>query len=210
MDRDRTESAESQVQAVEDSLRADDVRTTPNEAKLAELLLLVGEELASDPFGGAVKVNKVLFFAEFAHVRMTGQPITGVPYQKLPHGPAPRRLRPVRDHLIQSGAAMLVKETVLGREQHRLQPLRHAHREMFTPSEMQAVNDALALLRDRTATDVSALSHAELGWQLAGEGENIPFVTAYLDPDQTRTSKKIHERAQQIAEQYGDRIYNAE
>jgi antitoxin SocA-like protein len=210
MDWDRTENADSQAQAVEDSLRVDDVRTQPNEAKLAELLLLVAEELADDPFGGAVKVNKVLFFAEFAHMRMTGRPITGVPYQKLPYGPAPRRLPPVRDYLIRTGAATLEKESILGREQHRLRPSRPARREMFAETELQAVTDALALLKDRTATDVSALSHEELGWQLVEEGENIPFVTAYLDPDQTRMSKRIRERAQEIAEQYADRIYHAQ
>lgn len=106
------------------SLRANDLPDPADEAKFAELLLLVAESLAADRFGGTTKVNKALFFAEFAHVRNTGRPITGARYQKLPHGPAPRRLLPVRAHLIETGAAALVEESVLGYEQHRLQPLR--------------------------------------------------------------------------------------
>jgi hypothetical protein len=62
-----------------------------SESKLAELILYVAERLRGDPKGGAMKVNKVLFSAEFAHMRLHGVPITGVEYQKLERGPAPRR-----------------------------------------------------------------------------------------------------------------------
>jgi hypothetical protein len=195
--------------AIMESLAANDVRVEPDEGKLAELLLLVGEELADDPFGGAVKVNKVLFFAEFAHMRLTGRPITGVPYQKLRYGPAPRRLPPVRDRLVDSGSAELVTESVLGRLQHRLVPKRPARRQLFTETELQTVKEAVAFLRGRTGAEASELSHDELGWQLVNERDTIPFVTAYLAPDQARTSPRIQERAAQIAEEYAQRIHPA-
>lgn len=192
--------------AVADSLDADDVRVVPDENKLGELLLLVAEQLADDRFAGAVKVNKILFFAEFAHMRLTGRPITGAPYQKLHHGPAPRRLVPVRERLIETGAATLVPEVVLGHAQHRLRPDRPARRDLFSATELKAVADAVELLRGRTGTDASALSHDEPGWQLVGEGETIPFVTAYLEPDQVRTSEAVRSRAARIAEEYAGRI----
>lgn len=192
--------------AAAESLAVDDVRVEPDEAKLGELLLLVAEDLADDLFAGAVKLNKVLFFAEFAHMRITGRPITGAPYQKLRHGPAPRRLIPVRERLVESGAATLEPEVVLGGTQHRLLPKRPARRDIFSETELQAVADAVATLRGRTGTEASDLSHEELGWQLVGEGENIPFVTAYLDPDQGRTSPVTRSRAARIAEEYAGRI----
>lgn len=195
--------------AIKESLTADDVRVDPDEGKLAELLLLVAEELADDLFGGAVKVNKVLFFAEFAHMRLTGHPITGAPYQKLRYGPAPRRLLPVRDRLVNSGSAELVAETVLGRLQHRLVPKRPAKRQMFTETELQTVKEAVAFLKGRTGAEASELSHDEPGWQLVNERDTIPFVTAYLAQDQARTSRRIQERAAQIAEEYAQRIHPA-
>jgi hypothetical protein len=132
---------------VRDSLMRDDVSVRVDEDKLGELLLLVAEELEDDRFGGATKVNKVLFFAEFAHMRLTGRPITGAPYQKLERRPAPRRLRPVRDRLLTSGDASLDTETVLGFKQHRLRANRPARREVFSETELKAVQDAIALLR---------------------------------------------------------------
>ena len=65
-----------------------------DEAKFTELLLHVADRLRNDRAGGATKLNKVLYFADFAHVRRHGRPISGAEYQKLAHGPAPRPLRP--------------------------------------------------------------------------------------------------------------------
>ena len=80
----------------------DGMKTSYDEHKFTELVLHVAARLQDDHSGGATKLNKVLFFADFAHVRRTGAPITGAAYQKLDHGPAVRRLRPVRDRLVRS------------------------------------------------------------------------------------------------------------
>jgi hypothetical protein len=187
------------------SLTAEDIEVQPDEGKLAELLLLVANELAGDRFAGATKVNKVLFFAEFAHVRQTGRPITGVPYQKLVNGPAPRRLVPVRDRLIASGDAVLETEAVLGRTQHRLRALRAADVSRFSDTELAAVRDAIAALYGRTGSEVSRLSHEEAGWRMVGDREIIPYATAYLPQTQGEITPKIRARAEEIAEEYAQR-----
>lgn len=69
-----------------------------SDRKLGELLLYVSQQLADEPSAGSIKINKLLYFAEQTHMRTTGRPITGADYQRLEHGPAPRRLVPVRDH----------------------------------------------------------------------------------------------------------------
>ncbi len=188
--------------SVKDSLQRDDLDVQPNEAKFTELLLLVAEELADDPYGGATKANKVLYFAEFAHVRETGRPITGVRYRKLERGPAPRRLKAIRDHLIDTGDAVLIMERVLGHEQHRLRPTRPARRKLFSATELKAVQDAINLLRGHTNTDASERSHREPGWQLVNEGEDIPYVAALLPQSQPQPSARMMDRLRQIGEDY--------
>lgn len=82
--------------------------------KFAQALLYVAKRLEDDPAGGAIKVNKALFNADFGHMRAYGRPITGADYQKLPHGPAPRKLLPVREQLVAAGDAELRDEAYLG------------------------------------------------------------------------------------------------
>lgn len=82
----------------------------------------------------------------------------------LPNGPAPRRLRPVRESLVAAGAAEIVTEHVLGYEQHRLRPLRKANRKLFKDTELKAVGEAVDLLYGRTASEASELSSLGRGF----------------------------------------------
>ena len=172
------------------------------EDKFAELLLHVSSRLQGDRAGGATKLNKVLFFVEFTHLRRHHQVVSGCQFQKLPHGPAPHQLLPVRRRLIDSGAAELIEEDFLGRPQHRLVPKRAADLAWFTSEEMQTIEDVLDQLEGMTGTQVSELSHQEPGWRLTEIGETIPFSTAFLDFPQTATptSERL---SKSVAERYG-------
>jgi uncharacterized phage-associated protein len=181
---------------------------TYNEEKFTELLLHVATATADDPRGGAVKVNKYLYFADFAAMRILGRPITGAEYQKLPWGPAPRRLLPVRDRLISSGGAKLEQRVdAFGYEHDLLVPLREARLEVFDPSELAVVNDVIGALRDLTAVQVSDLSHHEAGWQLVEEGQTIAYELAFvMASDGVLITHRMRERGQQLLAKFGNRI----
>ena len=172
-----------------------------DEQKLTELLLYVSKRLEGDPGGGATKVNKVLFFSEFAHMRAHGRPITGAEYQKLERGPAPRRLKPVRRALEERGEAEVVEETHLGYVQHRLVAKRVADVSVFTADEIAIVDQVLADLEGRNARDVSVLSHDEIGWRMVDDGETIPYEAAYLRPPVLTQAVRRHAAA--LAERMG-------
>ena len=151
-----------------------------DERKFAEALLYVAKALADDPAGGAVKINKALFNADFGHMRAYGEPITGADYQKLTHGPAPRRLLPVRTGLVQSGAAEMREELYLGRTVKRLVPLRDPDVSSLSPTEREMLDQAIDAEKRRSGAESSAASHREPGWQMVEENESIPYETAFL------------------------------
>jgi uncharacterized phage-associated protein len=173
-----------------------------DEAKFTEMLLYVADRLRDDVAGGATKLNKVLYFADFAHVRRTGQPISGAEYQRLDNGPAPRRLLPVRHRLVQQGDATIEREDFLGYEQHRLVPSRPADMSQFTTDELATIDKVLADLANLTAKQVSDLSHAEPGWRLTADGETIAYSTALIATRQvaTPTSQRL---GADVARRYG-------
>jgi len=173
-----------------------------DEAELRELVLYVAERLRDDRAGGATKLNKALYFADFAHMRRTGRPITGATYQKLPRGPAPRRLLPVRESLVEAGDAQIVRDSFLGYEQHRLVPSRPADLSRFSNDEIATVEEILDDLRHLTAKQVSDLSHAEPGWNLVDEGETMPYAAALIAPRHVETERSA-ELTREVAERYG-------
>ena len=71
----------------------------PNDAKLVELILLISEWSQGDPKFGAIKLNKLLFHADFSAFLTTGEPITGQEYFALPQGPAPKRFKPITEKM---------------------------------------------------------------------------------------------------------------
>ena len=173
-----------------------------DEAKFTELLLYVADRLRGDRAGGATKLNKVLFFAEFTHLRRHHAVISGCEFQKLPHGPAPRQLLPVRRRLVAAGDAELVEEDFLGRPQQRMVPRRAIDLSAFTKEELASVDDVFEQLGGMTGTQVSELSHQEPGWRLTAVGETIPFATAFLDFPQVATDVSARMESE-VAERYG-------
>jgi Protein of unknown function (DUF4065) len=175
------------------------VAMEPDEEKLAELVLYVAREIESDPTGGATKINKILYNAEFSHVRAHGVPITGAPYQKLTNGPAPRRLVPIRDRLIGEGSAELRKDDYFGYPLDRLVPLRDVHTEMFEESELRMTDQIIKALWGKSASEVSRMSHEEPGWKMVDEGEDIPYSSAFLAKRVVLTNE-IRGHANELAE----------
>ena len=173
-----------------------------SERKFTELVLYVADRLRQDRAGGATKLNKVVFFAEFTHLRRHHAVISGCEFQKLAHGPAPRQLVPVRQRLIQAGHAGLITEDFLGRPQHRLVPTRPADLSVFSADELTSIDDVLDQLAGMTGTQVSELSHQEPGWRLTELGETIPFATAFLDFPQVATPSS-ERLSREVAERYG-------
>ena len=173
-----------------------------DESKFTEMVLYVAARLQNDRAGGATKLNKVLFFAEFTHLRRHGVAISGCEFQKLSHGPAPRQLLPVRRGLIESSAATLLDDDSFGLLQQRLVPARAANLDVFTEEELDSIEEVLTQLAGMTATQVSARSHEEPGWRVTKVGDTIPYSTAFLafPQTQTRTSARLSEA---VATRYG-------
>jgi hypothetical protein len=130
---------------------------------------------------GAVKLNKILYFSDFLAFGVTGKPITGFEYQKLPNGPAPRRLVPVREKMIKA-RELGIQEIALktGRPQQRTVNLREPDLALFTAAQISIVDKVIEALRDKDADTASELSHLMVGWQAVNDGETIPYETIFL------------------------------
>ena len=160
--------------------------------KLAELILYISEKSESDPRFGAVKLNKILFFSDAIAYGKMGAAITGQEYQRLPWGPAPRRLLPVRDQLRADEELAIRKTDRFGQEQDRTIALRPADLDAFSGAEIAIVDEVIQALWDRNAAEVSDLSHRVRGWQLASEGETIPYESIFLSDRPLTDAEKAH------------------
>jgi uncharacterized phage-associated protein len=154
--------------------------TTQTDRKFAELILYISDRSELDPYFGATKLNKILFFSELSFFAKHERGITDQEYVKRDFGPVPRDITTVLKQLELDKRLAIKENDFEGYRQKRPIALKKADLSLFTSEEIDIVNRVLDRLRKHTATDVSELSHQTVGWELAKFGEVIPLSTVMI------------------------------
>lgn len=173
-----------------------------DETRFKELVVLVSELCATDPTYGSVKLNKILYYADFMAYRELGKPITGATYFKLQEGPAPREFLSMRRELVSEGRLAIEHRPYFQGVQKR--PIvvgAGAQRRLFADDEMQIVTSIVNYFHGKSARDVSDISHREPGWILAEDRADIPYETAWLSQD------PVDQADEALALQMADRYF---
>jgi len=170
------------------------------DTKLRELILLFAELSEGDQSFGATKLNKLLFFADANAYLAIGKTITGQEYQRLPQGPAPRRMVPVVDGMKAEGQLAERRMQFHGWPQRRFFALREANTAPFTAEELDIAFRIVHQYRTWNASDMSHASHECLAWQMLDDGEKIPFPMLLIgDRDVTPRERKRGEELEGAA-----------
>jgi hypothetical protein len=172
------------------------------ELKLREAIIFIAERSASDPGFGAIKLNKILHRADLRSFVQYGRPLTGVEYQALTNGPAPRRLLPIKKQMLQAGEIDEDEREVGGHTQVRIIAKRPHDPSVLTESDVEILNIIISELWGRTAVDVSEASHGR-AWRIARKGDDlIPYEAAFLSEDND-AHPEDRWRAEELARQFG-------
>ena len=150
------------------------------DAKLRELILLIATRSEGDKPFGAVKLNKLLFYTDFLAYLNFGEAITGQEYQKLPQGPAPRRMLPVLKKMIDKEDLAIRRHDYYGKDQQRAFALTPPDMGRFNFAEIELIDRVVEMFWGKNASEMSAISHQFLGWKLAAMNETIPYSVALV------------------------------
>lgn len=166
--------------------------------KAAELLLYIAEQTETDPTAGSTKYNKILYFGELLHMRRQGRPITGAEYTKNDQGPTLHHMLPIVRQLEEADEARVVERDYYGNTQKRLAALRRPNLDLFSASEIAAIDSLIRQMWGKTAKEISRLSHDDLGWRAVDMGDQIPLTMAFIVADGVVTDE-MRQRAKQFA-----------
>src|SRR5713101_2465496 len=172
-----------------------------DEEKLAELILYISQKCATDPKFGAIKLNKILYLSEFLSFGNWGEPITGVEYQHLRKGPAPRRLIPVREELQRSGKLAVQRLPLRGGNvQVRTVNLVDPNWKVLSAREISLVDNIIEELWDLDAEESSEFSHRFVGWKMTKEGDPIPYGSIFISDEPLSAAETL--RGQELAKEF--------
>ncbi len=152
-----------------------------NTKKLRELVLYICRSSEDDEYFSATKLNKLLFYSDFACYLDLGEAITGQEYQKMQYGPVPRAMKVLEQDMLGQHEYAIYLKPFHGRTQKRPIALRAPDLSIFSGSQIAMVNEVLRRFRRMSASEISENSHRFTGWQLAQDGEIIPYAAALLD-----------------------------
>lgn len=190
------------MKSMQDRVKQSPVRhsTKESDARLREVILYVAARCENHKSFGAIKLNKILYFADYISYLNYGESITGAPYQKLPNGPAPLYLVPIREKMKAEGDIAIREEAFFFKTQHRIIALRAPRLDMFKARDIALLEDVIDVCKARSAIHLSDMSHG-LAWRAAHEKEVIPYETALLDNH--GIDEQDIEEAQQLIQVHG-------
>ncbi len=165
-------------------------RRSASDDRLAAVVEYVATRMAelSDPHRGAVKLNKIIWWADQESYRRVGYSITGSEYQRLAQGPVPYRFPPIRQ-LLASAKRVLVTRQDVGAPKLStiLEPGPAsdiaAVRQLLTSADLELLDESLSKFHGWTGQRVSDFSHREsVAWQNLEDGDLIPDGAWLIDP----------------------------
>jgi hypothetical protein len=148
--------------------------------KLKELMLYIAEKCKDDPYFGAIKLNKILFLADFNNYALRGVSITGAKYVHRKRGPVPNEVLKALRLLREEGRAKIEEVPFFDYKQKRLIPLEKAKSSLFSSDELSLVDEIVEKTRFNNATELSEWSHTLMPYRITKEGEEIPYNTVYV------------------------------
>lgn len=147
----------------------------PLEEKIKALVHYICHKCEDSSRLGAVKLNKVFWFADSLAYKNTGQSISGSPYIKLQHGPVPLAVRPALQKLQQEGKIHIRESEHFGYKKTDFVSLQPPEEQHLNDKEREFINEIIDFVcNEHTARSISELSHGII-WEAAGLGEEIPM-----------------------------------
>src|SRR3984885_3880127 len=111
--------------------------------RLKEAILYVAQKGQQMTFFGRIKLNKIMWRADFRSFFIRHQPVTGRGYQKLDFGPALIEMAPVMNELMRAG--LLVEEARAHGERIEYRPVANAAPVLrfFSPEDFEFLDESL-------------------------------------------------------------------
>ncbi len=186
-----SEVAYERSQEVSDILpREIDPKVQPE--KLREVLLYVLGKVGAKPNVGETVLYKLLYFIDMDYYEKHGRSITGLTYIHNTFGPSPvGDFRAVVDDMRKHDELDIVETKFFNNKQKKYLPQVTSDLHALAANEIKHIDEELVRLGDKTAKELSDLSHKDTPWITTPQGKPIDYrgvfyrtsATAVTEPE---------------------------
>lgn len=148
--------------------------------RLKEAILYVAQKGNPMKFFGRVKLNKILWRADFRSFYDRHQPVTGRSYQKLEWGPALIEMMPVMQDLLREDLLTEEQRIHGGKPEYRPVAKAEPVLKFFSPEDIEYLDESLRHYWEMTGIETSDESHG-VAWKSRNIGDAIPYEASYFN-----------------------------
>lgn len=181
------ETAEPKVTVVEEKTEAVpdlNIRVMrKNLEKFKQVLLYIFGKVGGKPNVGETVINKLLYFIDFDYYEKFEENLMGATYIKNHHGPTPVELQTIIGEMQKNKEIEEVKSQYFTRLQKKYLPLKRADLSLLSGREIDHIDDVLARLSDKNASEISDYSHGDVPWLTSKDGEVISYESVFYRND---------------------------
>ena len=148
-----------------------------NQKKFKTVLTYILKKVGGKPNIGMTAIYKLLYFIDFDYYEKFEEQLMGAVYIKNHFGPTPVMFTKIVEEMKAKNEIEEVKSKFYDREQKKyfLNPDYQVDLTPLTAQEIKHIDWELRRLADKTAKELSELSHEDMPWRAAKMGERVEY-----------------------------------
>lgn len=156
-----------------------------NLKKFKEVLLYVLEKVGSKSNVGMTVLYKLFYFIDFDYYEKFEEQLVGATYIKNHFGPTPVEFKKIVESMESKGELETVKSKYFQHEQTKYLPRREADISVLSAKEIKHIDEVLARLSDKSATELSEYSHKDVPWIGTEDGKIMNYESVFYRTPET-------------------------
>jgi len=149
--------------------------------KFRQVLLYILNKVGGKPNVGMTVLYKLLYFIDFDYYEKYEEQLMGLTYIKNHHGPTPNIFGKTVEKLIEKGEIEAIKSKFYKYDQTKylINPSLKLDLSLLSANELAHIDAELARLSDKTAVELSSLSHQDVPWITANDNAPLDYEAVF-------------------------------
>lgn len=188
---DNTEPVQHTYNIIPDSKNTDepsDIRIDipqNNIEKFKQVLLYILKKVGGKPNVGQTVLYKLLYFIDFDYYELHEEQLMGLKYIKNTYGPTPVDFKKLIIEMEKNGELTEAKTKFFTKDMTKYLPIKEPDMSLLSAQELTHIDKELEKYSDKTAKELSELSHKDVPWIGTKDKEIIPYEAVFYRNDET-------------------------
>ena len=157
--------------------------------RFSDMLHYIISKCEHKPRAGSTVLAKLCYFSDFDFYELNGRSISNESYRKAPYGPLACSFDNSLNHLVSSGRIKKVPNTDSDDSFRKYKSSKNPDLDKFSTEELELIDWVIERYGSQTAKFLTDLSHNDVPWMIAKNGEIIDYDAVYYRYDNTSVSE---------------------